>query len=203
MKNTLISTETQIVFDEHKKIEEIVPVTRNEAHRIIEECMLCANVAAADFLNSHKLDALYRVHEGPKVEKLNNLRAYLGTLSLVLGGGEKPRPADYRALMEEIVDRADAHLIQVMLLRSMNQAVYQMENRGHFGLAYDAYAHFTSPIRRYPDLLVHRAIKSVIRSRRKSTGVKRIKGVGALPKAAIYPYAPADVIAAGAHCSML
>ncbi|NNC54245.1 MAG: VacB/RNase II family 3'-5' exoribonuclease, partial [Pseudomonadales bacterium] len=134
------TVETQIVFNEQRKIDAIVPVVRNDAHKIIEECMLCANVAAAGFLQRSDLDALFRVHEGPKPEKLQNLRAYLGEMGLSLGGGDKPSPKDYQALMQGIDERPDAHLIQVMLLRSLSQAVYDPENNGHFGLAYDAYA---------------------------------------------------------------
>ncbi|MBT8148994.1 MAG: RNB domain-containing ribonuclease, partial [Gammaproteobacteria bacterium] len=196
------TVETQIVFNEQRKIDAIVPVVRNDAHKIIEECMLCANVAAAGFLQRSELDALFRVHEGPKPEKLQNLRAYLGEMGLSLGGGDKPSPKDYQALMQGIDERPDAHLIQVMLLRSLSQAVYDPENNGHFGLAYDAYAHFTSPIRRYPDLLVHRAIKRMIRRRKLFKPVRRVRGAGVLRREEIYPYGKAEILAAGAHCSM-
>lgn len=183
------TTETRILFGEGRKIEQIVPVVRNDAHRLIEECMLCANVSAARFLEKHKVPTLYRVHEGPKPEKLDKLRSYLGELGLNLGGGLKPTPMDYQLLMEQIKGRPDAHLIQTMLLRSMSQAVYSPDNQGHFGLGYKAYAHFTSPIRRYPDLLVHRALKALIRSEQE----------GSLPG---YPYSGSDMVTYGEQCSM-
>ena len=156
------TTETEMIFDKHGKIKRIVPVVRNEAHRLIEECMLAANVCAAEFLLKHQHPALFRNHAGPTPEKLATLREQLGLLGLSLGGGDKPTPLDYAALFTQTADRPDRELIQVMLLRSMQQAVYEPENSGHFGLAYPAYTHFTSPIRRYPDLLVHRAIKAVL-----------------------------------------
>ncbi|UOO82828.1 ribonuclease R [Uruburuella testudinis] len=157
------STETQMLFDDNSKIERIVPVVRNDAHKLIEECMLAANVCAAEFLLKNKHTALFRNHLGPTPEKLATLREQLGLLGLHLGGGDKPTPKDYADLAEKIKDRPDRELLQVMLLRSMQQAVYEPNNEGHFGLAYEAYAHFTSPIRRYPDLTVHRAIKAVLR----------------------------------------
>lgn len=156
------STETQIVFDDQGKIREIVPVVRNDAHRIIEECMLAANVCASDFLHAHKQPALYRVHEGPTEEKLAALRAFLAEFGLDLGGGDKPHAKDYAALLDKIKDRPDHGLLQTVMLRSLKQAIYSPDNKGHFGLAYEAYTHFTSPIRRYPDLLVHRGIKAVL-----------------------------------------
>ena len=156
------TTETEMIFDKQGKIKRIVPVVRNEAHRLIEECMLAANVCAAEFLLKHQHPALFRNHSGPTPEKLATLREQLGLLGLSLGGGEQPTPLDYAALFAQTADRPDRELIQVMLLRSMQQAVYEPENSGHFGLAYPAYTHFTSPIRRYPDLLVHRAIKAVL-----------------------------------------
>lgn len=160
------STETEMVFDDHGKIERIVPVIRNEAHQLIEECMLAANVSAADFLLKHKHPALYRNHSGPTHERLTKLREQLGLLGLQLGGGDKPAPKHYAELASQIGERTDRELIQTMLLRSMQQAVYEPENEGHFGLAYEHYTHFTSPIRRYPDLLVHRAIKAVLQGNR-------------------------------------
>ena len=154
------STETAIVFNEHGKIDFIKPIYRNEAHRIIEECMLAANVCAAEFLLEDNIDTLFRNHECPSEEKLENLRNFLAEFGLSLQGGNKPTPKDYRYLVEKVSTRPEAHLLQTVLLRSMQQAVYSNRNLGHFGLAYDAYTHFTSPIRRYPDLVVHRAIKS-------------------------------------------
>lgn len=156
------SQETRIVFDENRKIKAILPVTRNDAHKIIEECMLAANISAARFLDRHKIAALFRVHEGPTTEKLTDLRAFLAELGLSLGGSDKPQPTDYSRLLTQIQSRQDIHRIETILLRSLSQAVYTPENKGHFGLAYDAYTHFTSPIRRYPDLVVHRAITHIL-----------------------------------------
>ena len=156
------SIETQMLFDDNGKIEKIVPVVRNDAHKLIEECMLAANVCAAEFLIKNKHTALFRNHLGPTPEKLATLREQLGLLGLQLGGGDNPTPKDYAALAEQFKGRPDAELLQVMMLRSMQQAVYEPHCDGHFGLAYEAYAHFTSPIRRYPDLTVHRAIKAVL-----------------------------------------
>jgi ribonuclease R len=156
------STETMMMFDDNGKIEKIVPVQRNDAHKLIEECMLAANVCAADFLKTHEHAALYRIHEGPTPEKLEALRTFMGEVGFGVGGGDKPHAKDYSKLMQQIKDRPDAQLLQTVLLRSMQQAVYSPDNVGHFGLAYEAYAHFTSPIRRYPDLLIHRAIKAVV-----------------------------------------
>jgi len=160
------SSETAMIFDDNGKIDRIVPTERNEAHRIIEECMLAANVSAADFLLKHEHPALYRVHEGPTVEKLDALRLFMGEFGFGVGGGEKPTARDYSKLLSRIKERPDAALLQTVMLRSMQQAVYSPDNLGHFGLAYDAYAHFTSPIRRYPDLLIHRAIKAVLKGER-------------------------------------
>jgi ribonuclease R len=154
------STETSIVFDNQGKIDFIKPIFRNEAHRIIEECMLAANVCAAKFLIDDNIDGLFRNHECPSEEKLETLRNFLFEFGLSLQGGNKPTPKDYRDLVEKVSSRPEAHLLQTVLLRSMQQAVYSNKNLGHFGLAYDAYTHFTSPIRRYPDLIVHRAIKT-------------------------------------------
>ncbi|MFZ2172119.1 MAG: ribonuclease R [Methylococcaceae bacterium] len=157
--------ETRIIFGTDRKIEKIVPVVRNDAHRLIEEFMITANNAAARFLNAKKIPKLLRVHEGPSSDKLLNLKTFLGELGLKLGGGVNPTPLDYMHLVESVKDRPDAHLIQTVLLRSMSQAVYSPELKGHFGLALDAYAHFTSPIRRYPDLLVHRAIRHCLQGK--------------------------------------
>jgi ribonuclease R len=154
--------ETRVIFGEHRKIEQIVPVQRNDAHKIIEECMLCANVTAARFLAQHEIPALYRIHEGPTPEKLNDLRDFLSEFGLNLKGGKDPKPKDYASLLKSINSRPDAHLIQTVLLRSLRQAVYSPTNEGHFGLAYSEYTHFTSPIRRYPDLLIHRAIRHIL-----------------------------------------
>ncbi len=174
------TVETQMIFDENGKIERIEPVVRNDAHKLIEECMLAANVCAADFLLKNKHGALYRNHLGPTPEKLGTLREQLGRLGLSLGGGDKPTPKDYAELAVKIKDREDQELLQTMLLRSMQQAMYEAHNEGHFGLAYEHYAHFTSPIRRYPDLMVHRAIKAVLQQQK---------------------YQPQSWVQAGAHTS--
>lgn len=156
------TTETRMIFDDNGKIERIVPEVRNDAHRLIEECMLAANVCAAQFLLAHEQPALYRIHEGPTPEKLEKLRAFLGEFGYTLGGGDEPGAQEYGKVLQQIKDRPDAQLLQTVMLRSLRQAVYSPDNVGHFGLAYDAYTHFTSPIRRYPDLLVHRAIKAIL-----------------------------------------
>jgi ribonuclease R len=196
------TVETRIIFDQQRKIESIVPVVRNDAHKLIEECMLSANVAAADFFEANEVPMLYRVHEGPTEEKLENLRKFLGELGLDLAGGLKPTPLHYQQLLQQIEDREDAHVIQTMLLRSLRQAVYQAENGGHFGLHYPAYAHFTSPIRRYPDLLVHRGIRRVIRAQKKGRGVQRVRGAKPIPMASIFPYDVQAIATYGEHCSM-
>lgn len=196
------TVETRIIFNEQRKIEAIVPVIRNDAHKLIEECMLSANVAAADFFEANSVPMLYRVHEGPTEEKLENLRKFLGELGLDLAGGLKPTPLHYQRLLQQIEEREDAHVIQTMLLRSLRQAVYQAENGGHFGLHYPAYAHFTSPIRRYPDLLVHRGIRRVIRAQKKGQGVQRVRGASPIPMGSIFPYDIQAIATYGAHCSM-
>ncbi|MGZ4968297.1 MAG: ribonuclease R [Methylobacter sp.] len=177
--------ETRIIFGAERKIEKIVPVVRNDAHKLIEEFMITANMAAARFLNNKKMPKLLRIHEGPSADKLLNLKTFLGELGLSLGGGAKPTPLDYMHLMESIKNRPDAHLIQTVLLRSMSQAVYSPELKGHFGLALEAYAHFTSPIRRYPDLLVHRAIRHCLLGK---------------PVESFF-YGVPDMVVLGEHCS--
>ncbi|NNM60447.1 MAG: ribonuclease R [Legionellales bacterium] len=178
--------ETRIIFDSERKIEKIVSRERNDAHRLIEECMLLANVCAAEFLDSHKMPALYRNHLGPTPDKLADVRKFLGELGLKLGGGDQPAPKNYAKLLKQTVNRPDISLIQTVLLRSLAQAVYQSENQGHFGLAYDAYSHFTSPIRRYPDLLVHRSIKHRLAKRKPQT----------------FAYDHDKITKLGGHCSM-
>jgi ribonuclease R len=203
--------ETRILFDANKKIEKIIPVVRNDAHRLIEECMLAANTCTGLLLQEHlvekeKLPTLFRVHEGPTLKKLENLHRYLGELGLTLRGGEKPRPEDYQVLLQQVSERPDANVLQTMLLRSMSQAVYQPENIGHFGLNYPVYTHFTSPIRRYPDLLVHRAIRYLIRhnaaARQGKSAVLHCEhSAPVLQKQDIYPYDDAAMLALGEHCS--
>ena len=164
------TVETVLEFNEHGKIEAVHPAVRNDAHRLIEECMLAANVSAADFLIARRQATLFRVHEGPTAEKLGNLRIFLHGVGLALGGGDRPGAKDYAKLLDRIRERPDFLLLQTVLLRSLQQAVYTPDNQGHFGLAYEAYAHFTSPIRRYPDLLTHRAIKAVLAGDRYAPG---------------------------------
>lgn len=180
------SNETHIVFDENKKIKEIIPIQRNDAHKLIEECMILANIEAAAFLEEREVPALYRVHAGPKSDRLEDLRAFLALRSLTLGGGDLPSALDYAALAEQIIDRTDRSVIQTVMLRSMQQAVYQPKNEGHFGLALNEYAHFTSPIRRYPDLLVHRAIKFALQKEKISS----------------YLYSKEAMVGLGESCSM-
>ncbi|WP_299003849.1 ribonuclease R [uncultured Shewanella sp.] len=156
------TTETQFIFNAQRKIDKIVPSTRNQAHKIIEECMILANVASAKFVKKHKGEVLYRVHESPSEQKLTQFKDFLAERGLTMTGGLEPEPSDYQALMEQVADRPDAELIQVMLLRSMRQATYTPDNEGHFGLALDEYSHFTSPIRRYPDLVLHRVIRYLL-----------------------------------------
>jgi ribonuclease R len=207
------TTETQIVCDDNGRIEKIVPRTRNEAHKLIEEAMLAANVCAADFIASAKHPSLYRVHEGPTPEKKTLLQNYLKALGLGLSISDDPKPREYQQIAAATKDRVDAEQIHSMLLRSMQQAIYTASNSGHFGLAYEAYTHFTSPIRRYPDLLVHRVIKAILGSKRYllSKGMVEsmppARSMGKSPKQA----KPAKAVTlsaegevwevAGAHCS--
>jgi len=179
------TTETYFALSEQGRVLAIHPRGRNDAHRIIEECMLAANVAAARLFQRKRMPALYRIHETPKEEKLSDLREFLAELSLSLPGGKQPTAQDYAALLDSVRTRPDRHLIQTVLLRSMQQAMYSSENAGHFGLAYPAYTHFTSPIRRYPDLIVHRAIKHLLAG-----------GSGA-----DFDYAKPDLQRIGEHCS--
>jgi ribonuclease R len=191
------STETRIVFGTDRKIEKIVPVKRNRAHRLIEECMIAANVESAKFVEKAKLPALYRIHDNPDPIKVLALREFLAARGLRLGGGDKPQAMDYAKTLVLARQRVDASLIQTVLLRSMMQAQYKPANTGHFGLALTHYSHFTSPIRRYPDLLLHRAIKHALRNPGKPTGLFR-------RKAAQDPfvYTAEQMGAMGAHCSM-
>lgn len=160
------TTETQIVCDENGRIEKIVPRTRNVAHRVIEEAMLAANVCSADYIAQSKHPGLFRVHEGPTPEKKEILQNYLKVTGLGMTISDDPSPGEFQAIAVATKDRPDAQQIHSMLLRSMQQAIYTPANSGHFGLAYGAYTHFTSPIRRYPDLLVHRVIKAILEKSR-------------------------------------
>jgi ribonuclease R len=178
--------ETRIVFDQTQKIKDIRPLVRNDAHRLIEEFMIMANVAAARFLSKHKIPTLFRVHEPPEEEKLADLRRFLGELGLELRGGDSPEAKDFARFLESVQARPDTHLIQTVMLRSLKQAIYSPDNGGHFGLALNAYTHFTSPIRRYPDLLVHRAIRHIL--------------VQQAPK--MFLYTKEGMTSLGEHCSM-
>lgn len=199
------TTETQILYDDEEKIEAIVPLERNVSHRMIEEAMLAANICAAKLVGMAQLPALYRNHEPPKPDKLESLRSYIGPLGLSLDWNEKQgdvKPAVFLALVERIKQRDDKLLIQVMMLRTMTQAYYGPHNKGHFGLAYKAYAHFTSPIRRYPDLLLHRAIRYVVRQ---ELHPKHVVNLGLLPpldQQQVLPYTMTEMNHLGEHCSM-
>jgi ribonuclease R len=180
------TTETRIVFSDDRRIDCIVPTVRNEAHKLIEECMISANVAAARFLEKHKISGLYRVHESPKEDKMDKVIDFVKELGLHFGKGRGKKTAqDYAQLISSVKDRPDFHLIQTILLRSLSQAVYSPDNEGHFGLSLQSYAHFTSPIRRYPDLLVHRAIRHIVQGK----------------KASGFFYRHSDMVSLGEHCS--
>jgi ribonuclease R len=199
------TTETQIVCDENGRIEKIVPRTRNDAHRLIEEAMLAANVCSADFIARAKHPSLYRVHEGPTPEKRTLLQNYLKALGLGLSVSEEPHPKEYQAIAAATKDRPDAQQIHTMLLRSMQQAIYTGTNAGHFGLAYEAYTHFTSPIRRYPDLLVHRVIKALLTGKRYHLLSGKFEDAPKVRHAGKAKHAPNQEMehweSAGAHCS--
>ncbi|MEY4642495.1 MAG: hypothetical protein RLZZ227_2489 [Pseudomonadota bacterium] len=195
------TVETRIIFSEQRRIKEIIPVERNDAHRLIEECMLCANVATADLLEKAKLPVLYRVHEGPSAEKLEKLYDFLRSIGIGINRKAKPTPKDYRLILDKLKDRPDRKLLQTLVIRSLMQAVYQPTNLGHFGLGYDAYTHFTSPIRRYPDLLVHRAIRFLIRNPKHKDGVRRVGNAEALKRNDLYPYNHADLELLGMQLS--
>ena len=185
--------ESKFIFNALGRIERIEPVVRNDAHKIIEECMILANIASANFMAKHQEPALYRIHAVPGEEKLTAFRSFLAECGLSLSGGNKPTPADYAQLLEQIKPRPDHELIQTMLLRSMSQAVYSADNIGHFGLALEEYAHFTSPIRRYPDLTLHRGIKYLLAKQKGSK--RKTTDTGG------YHYQLEEIDGFGAHCS--
>jgi ribonuclease R len=203
------TTETQIVCDDNGRIEKIVPRTRTEAHKLIEETMLAANVCAAAFITQGEHPSLFRVHEGPTPEKRLALQTYLKALGLGLHLSDEPVPAEMQAIAQAVHGRPDAQQIHTMLLRSMQQAVYTGTNAGHFGLAYDAYTHFTSPIRRYPDLLVHRVIKALLGGKRYHltpnalTRVPEVRRGGKVPAKQAKPLSQEAALweATGVHCS--
>ena len=179
------TTETRIVFGASRKIERIEALVRNDAYKVIEECMVAANVAAARYLERHKMPTLYRIHAAPSGDKVTDLQEFLNELGLGLRGGPKPSARNYSAVLKMAQGRPDEHLINTVLLRSMPRAEYNPDNIGHFGLAHENYTHFTSPIRRYPDLLVHRAIRHVL--------------AGKKPKS--FAYTVENMQAFGVHCS--
>lgn len=188
------TVETKFIFNAMGRIERIEPVVRNDAHKIIEECMILANIAAANFMEKHNEPALYRIHATPSEEKLTSFRTFLSEFGLTLEGGLKPTTKDYAELLEKAKERPDRELIQTMLLRSLSQAVYNADDIGHFGLALEEYAHFTSPIRRYPDLSLHRGIKYLLA---KEQGAKRKTTDGGG-----YHYSMEEMDLLGDHCSM-
>lgn len=179
------STETEMIFDDRGRVEEVVPRERHDIHKLVEECMIAANVSAANYLLKAEIPALYRVHESPPSEKLEALRSFLAQAGLSLEGGDEPTGKDYQKVMEQARGRPDRHLIETVMLRSMQAAEYRPDNLGHFGLALDAYTHFTSPIRRYPDLVVHRALGHLID--------------GQSPRS--FGYSVNDLVTLGEHCS--
>lgn len=194
LKRGAIAFETQesiFIFNEDKKIASVEALIRNDAHKIIEECMIMANVATAKFIEKHEKPGLFRVHDKPSEDKYRNFVTYLNELGLSLPSKEAPEPRDYGDILAKVAGRPDQELIQTMLLRSMRQAVYQSDNEGHFGLALPSYSHFTSPIRRYPDLVVHRVIKAILEKEAKNAANE-----------GFYEYSLEEVIELGEHCSM-
>lgn len=187
--------EAKFIFNAERRIERVERTVRNDAHKLIEECMILANIASARFVEKHQEPALFRDHDRPSDDSITSFRTVLNELGLSLPGGAKPEPIDYAELLTQIADRPDAEMLQTMLLRSMKQAVYDPENRGHFGLALQSYAHFTSPIRRYPDLLLHRAIKYLL-----AQAEGEVKGI-TTPTGG-YHYEMAQMLQLGQHCSM-
>lgn len=207
LANVLISTrknrgaldfdtrEVGFQFDDSGRVASVGLITRNFAHKLIEECMLCANVCAARLVAKSNLPGLYRVHEEPDEEKVAYLKEFLATFGIDLGQG---KAEDYQYAIRALQDKQNSQILQIALLRSMQQAVYQAENLGHFGLGYSHYTHFTSPIRRYPDLLVHRLIKSLVHSDRE---VKEVRRFGRPRRVSHYPYETETVITQGEHSS--
>jgi len=188
------SEEAKFIFNAERRIERVEQTVRNDAHKLIEECMILANIAAARFVEKHNEPSLFRDHDRPTNEAITSFRSVLAELGLELPGGQKPEPRDYAELLNSIADRPDHEMLQTMLLRSMKQAVYDPENRGHFGLALQSYAHFTSPIRRYPDLLLHRAIKYLLAKEQGHKGNSTESGG--------WHYDMEEMLQLGQHCSM-
>jgi len=202
IKRGAIAFETEeslFLFNDEKKIESVVPLIRNDAHKIIEECMILANVSTAKFIEKHKKPGLFRVHDKPTEDKYNKFVTYLAELGITLPSKEEPEPRDYCDILAKVANRPDQDLIQTMLLRSMRQAVYQSDNLGHFGLALQSYSHFTSPIRRYPDLVVHRVIKHILVAQAKEQqDIEQVKNANV----GNYDYKLEQIIELGEHCSM-
>jgi len=188
------SEEAKFIFNAERRIERIEQTQRNDAHKLIEECMILANISAARFVEKHQEPALFRIHDRPSTDAITSFRSVLAELGLELPGRDKPEPRDYAELLESIADRPDHEMLQTMLLRSMKQAIYDPENRGHFGLALQSYAHFTSPIRRYPDLSLHRAIKYLL--------AKQEGNVGNSTPTGGWHYSLEAMLLLGQHCSM-
>ena len=188
------SEEAKFIFNAERRIERVEQTVRNDAHKLIEECMILANISAARFVEKHNEPSLFRDHDRPSVDAITAFRSVLAELGLELPGGQKPEPRDYAELLNSIADRPDHEMLQTMLLRSMKQAVYDPENRGHFGLALQSYAHFTSPIRRYPDLLLHRAIKYLLAKEQGHKGNSTESGG--------WHYEMEEMLQLGQHCSM-
>lgn len=194
------TVETRIVFTEDRKLAEILEVERNDAHRLIEECMLCANVCAAELFLEMKQPALFRVHAGPNPDKVENLYDFLRGIGIGLARKENPSTSDYQTILQRLGERPDRNILQTIVIRSLMQAMYAPDNVGHFGLGYNAYTHFTSPIRRYPDLLVHRAIRYLIRNKG-NKHLNKVKGADGLAKHVIYPYSSSELDDLGGHLS--
>ncbi len=185
------SKETKFVFNAQRKIDHIIPIERNDAHKIIEECMIMANVSAAKYIENNNAEALFRVHDKPDEDRLKTFRSYLSEVGIGFTASNDVNPNDFAEVASKITNRIDKELIQTMLLRSMKQAVYDGANIGHFGLSLPAYAHFTSPIRRYPDLIVHRVIKAILN---KQANQKLCKGAKF--------YTEEEITQLGEQCSM-
>ena len=197
-----MAPEIRVRLDSEGRVADVGPLVRNDAHRVIEECMIIANVAAARFIDHHELDGVFRIHPPPSGEKLQDLHNVLAVMGLHLPVGAVPSPAEFQALLRSVATHQRAHVVETLVLRSMNQAQYSAHNREHFGLALRSYSHFTSPIRRYADLLVHRALKSVIRGRGPAQHAVRVKGAARVAKSSLYPYTEEDLEQITDHISM-